>query len=124
MIRPLMGLATGLAGLANMLSAIVPRPNWDLLLGAWPVEIHHGVHKLIVVVGFFLIMLSYGLMRGKYGAWCLAVLLFLLSVLLHILSVGQVLATILTAVFIALLAACFRCFQAKSDIKSCGILML
>jgi phosphatidylglycerol lysyltransferase len=48
-----MGLATGLAGLANMLSAIVPRPNWDMLLGAWPVEIHHGVHKLIVVVGFF-----------------------------------------------------------------------
>ena len=54
-------------------------------------------------------------MRGKSGAWCLAVLLFLLSIVLHILSGGQVLATVLTGVFITLLAACFRCFQAKSD---------
>ncbi len=98
-----------------MLSAIIPRPNWDMLLGAWPVDIHHGVHKLIVVVGFFLIMLSYGLTRGKYGAWCLAVLLLLLSIVLHILNGGQVLPTILTGVLITLLAACFRSFQAKSD---------
>jgi phosphatidylglycerol lysyltransferase len=114
-IRPIMGLATGLAGLANMLFVIVPKPNWDMLLGAWPVDIHHGVHKLIVVVGFFLIMLSYGLTRGKYGAWCIAILLLLLSIVFHILNGGQILPTILTGALIALLAACFRSFRAKSD---------
>ena len=125
-IRPIMGLATGLAGLANMLSVLVPRPNWDMLLGAWPVDIHHGVHKLIVVVGFFLLLLSYGLLRGKYGAWCLTVLLLLLSSVFHILSGGQILGTILTGVFIMLLAACFRSFQAKSDPPSVrrGVLAL
>ena len=104
-----------MVGLANMLSAIASRPSWDMLLGAWPFDIHHGVHKLIVVAGFFLVMLSYGLMRGKYGAWCLAIFLYLLAIILHILSSGQVLATILTGVLFTFLVVCFRSFQAKSD---------
>ena len=55
-IRLIVALATASAGIANMVSAIVPRLNWDVLFGAWPVDAPHGVHKLIVVVGFFLLM--------------------------------------------------------------------
>ncbi len=114
-ICTIMALATGLVGSANMLSAILPRPNWDMLLGAWPLDVHHGVHKLIVIAGFFLLMLSYGLVRGKRGAWRVSFVLLVVSTVLHILSSGQVLMTILTGALIALLATCSRSFKAKSD---------
>src|SRR5258708_25522783 len=113
-ICTIMALATGLVGSANMLSAILPRPNWDMLLGAWPLDVHHGVHKLIVIAGFFLLMLSYGLVRGKRGAWRVSFVLLVVSTVLHILSSGQVLMTILTGALIALLATCSRSFKANS----------
>ncbi len=115
LIRLFIALATGLTGVANMLSAIVPRPNWDTLFGAWPADVHHGVHKLVIVVGFFLLMLLYGLMRGKRGAWWTAIILLLLSAFLHVLSGGQVLTTIMTGALIALLAVFSHSFRARSD---------
>src|SRR6266851_4691174 len=36
-----------------MLTVILPRPNWDVLLGEWPVDTHYGVHKLIVFARHF-----------------------------------------------------------------------
>src|SRR5260370_25976512 len=68
-IRTIMALATGLVGSPNMLSAILPRPNWDMLLGAWPLDLHHGAYTLIVIVGFFLISSSNGLPPGTQQAW-------------------------------------------------------
>ena len=114
-VRLIIVLATGLTGLANMLFVILPRPDWGMMLGAWPLDALHGLYKLTVVVGFFLLMLSYGLARGKRGAWRVAIVLLLLSAFLHILSGGQVLPTIGTGALLALLAVCARCFQAKSD---------
>lgn len=114
-IRSSAALATGLTGAANMLLALFPRPDWDILLGEWPSEVHYGVHKLIVLVSFFLLMLSYGLVRGKQGAWRIAIVLLLLLAALHMLSGGQVFATIIAGAFAVLLAACSRHFQAKSD---------
>ena len=115
LVRPGLGLATGLAGIANMVAAIVPKPNWDMLLGVWPVDTHHGAYKLTVIVGFFLLMLLHGLLRGKREAWCTTVILLLLSVFLHILCGGQVLVTIITGVVLTLLVVSSRSFQARSD---------
>jgi len=98
-----------------MVAAIVPRPNWDMLLGAWPIDIHHGEYKLIVIIGFFLLMLLHGLLRGKRTAWCAAVILLLLSVFLHILCGGQVLAAVITGVALMLLVAFSPSFRARSD---------
>src|SRR5690242_14046570 len=114
-IRFLMGLALGLTGLADMASAIVSKLNWDILLGTWPVDAYHGAPKLTVVVGFFLVMLSYGLMRGKRQAWSTAILLLLLSVFLHILRRGSVLSFIVAIILVTLLLILFRFFRARSD---------
>lgn len=86
-----------------------------MLLGAWPVDMHHGLYKLTVVIGFFLLMLSRALERGKRGAWRVAIILLLMSTLLHMLSGGQVLPTVGTSALVMLLVACSRCFQARSD---------
>ncbi len=114
-IRLIIAVAIGLTGIANMLFAIIPSIDWSMLLGAWPLDTHHGLYKLTVVIGFFLLMLSYGLARGKRGAWRVSIILLLLSASLHILSGGQVLPTVGTCTFVALLAVCSRCFQARSD---------
>lgn len=114
-IRSFLGLITGLVGLANMLAVILPKPSWDALLGQWPVDAHYGVHKVLVVIGFFLVMLSYGMMRGKRQAWVATTILLLLSSFLYILSGGLVLATALTIVLVLVLIVCARHFRAKSD---------
>jgi phosphatidylglycerol lysyltransferase len=114
-VRLAVGLATGLVGIADMLSAIVPKLNWDILLGVWPIVAHHNAQKLTVVVGFFLVMLSYGLIRGKYQAWNIALVLLILSFFLHILRGGSVLATLTALALIIVLSLLFRYFQARSD---------
>ena len=114
-VRLAVGLATGLVGIADMLSAIVPKLNWDILLGVWPIVAHQNAQKLTVVVGFFLVMLSYGLIRGKYQAWNIALVLLILSFFLHILRGGSVLATLAAMALIIVLSLLFRYFQARSD---------
>src|SRR5256885_17201128 len=84
LIRFIIGFATGLVRLADMASVIIPRLNWDILLVTWPLAIPLKVHPMAVGVGFFLVMLSYGLLRGKRQAWRLTVLLLLTSPLLHV----------------------------------------
>src|SRR5215471_759154 len=101
-VRLTIGLATGLMGVADMLSAVVPKLNWDVLLGVWPIVASHSAQKLTVVVGFFLVMLSYGLIRGKHQAWNITLVLLILSFFLHILRGGSVLA-ILTALALTIM---------------------
>src|SRR6266487_154176 len=114
-VRLAIGLATGLVGLADMLSAVIPKLNWDIPLGVWPVVAYHGAQKLTVVVGIFLVMLSYGLIRGKYQAWNITLGLLILSFFLHILRGGSVLAVLTALTLTIVLSVLFRYFQARSD---------
>ena len=114
-VRLAIGLATGLVGIADMLSAVVPKLNWDILLGVWPMLAYQSAQKLTVVVGFFLVMLSYGLIRGKHQAWNITLGLLILSFFLHILRGGSVLATLTALALTIVLSLLFRYFQARSD---------
>jgi phosphatidylglycerol lysyltransferase len=115
-VRYLIALSTGLVGIADMLSAIVPRLNWSILLGAWPILNYRvPAQSFTVVIGFFLIMLSYGLARGKKHAWRITLVLLVLSALLHVRRSGSVLATIVALLLALLLYMLARFFQAKSD---------
>lgn len=115
-IRLMIGLCTGLAGAADMLSAIVPKFSWTMFLGVWPIVDHRvPAQTFTVVVGFFLIMLSYGLARGKRHAWSITLVLLLLSALLHVQRSGSVLATLVALFLAALLYLLARLFQARSD---------
>ena len=114
-VRLTIGLATGLVGVADMLSAVAPKLNWDVLLGVWPIVASHGAQKLTVVVGFFLVMLSYGLIRGKHQAWNITLVLLILSFFLHILRGGSGLAILTALALTIVLALLFRYFQARSD---------
>lgn len=115
-IRYLAGLITGLVGICDMLSSIVPRFTWSFFLGAWPI-INHRVpaQTFTVVIGFFLILLSYGLARGKKHARNITLILLLVSAVLHIQRSGSVLATVVAIVFALVLLTLSRFFQARSD---------
>src|SRR5215469_333414 len=115
MVRLAIGLATGMVGIADMLSAVVPKLNWDLFLGVWPMVVHHGAQKLTVVVGFFLVMLSYGLIRGKYQAWNITLGLLVLSFFLHMLHRELLLPALAALTLTIVLSLLYRYFQAHSD---------
>lgn len=115
-IRYSIGLITGLVGIADMLSAIAPKLNWDIPLGAWPILNHRvPAQTFTVVVGFFLIMLSYGLARGKQHAWLITLALLILSATLHIRRSGSILATVIALLLAILLSILARFFHARSD---------
>jgi phosphatidylglycerol lysyltransferase len=115
-VRYLIGFITSLVGMSDMLSVLVPRSNWDILLGAWPILNHRvSAQSFTVVIGFFLIMLSYGLARGKKHAWRITLVLLILSALLHVRRSGAVLATVVALLLALLLYLLARFFQAKSD---------
>ncbi|HEY4036136.1 MAG TPA: DUF2156 domain-containing protein [Ktedonobacteraceae bacterium] len=115
-IRYLIGLITGLVGIADMLSAMAPKLNWDIPLGAWPILDHRvPAQTFTVVVGFFLIMLSYGLARGKQHAWIITLVLLILSALLHVRRSGSILATVIALLLAILLSILSRFFHARSD---------
>jgi phosphatidylglycerol lysyltransferase len=120
-VHLVIGLATGLVGIVNMLSIIIPKPNLDVLQGAWPVDLHHAIalHKLTLVIGFFLVMLSYGLIRGKYQAWVITLVLLILSFVLHIVQPGSItpklVALTVTLTLTILTSVLYRYFLARSN---------
>lgn len=115
-VRYSIGLITGLVGIADMLSAIAPKLNWDIPLGAWPIVDHRvPAQTFTVVVGFLLIMLSYGLARGKQHAWLITLILLILSALLHVRRSGSILATVMALAIAILLSILARFFHARSD---------
>ena len=121
-VRLAIGLAIGLVGIVNMLYAIV-KPQLEFLQREWPIEIHQGIgYRLMVVIGFFLVMLSYGLIRGKYQAWVITIMLLVLSFVLYTVHgvrkgfiPSTLIALTITLTLSILILALYRYFQARSD---------
>lgn len=111
----MLGTLTGLVGFANLLTIILSREAQNVWLGVWMLDTYNSIHKLLAVIGFFLIMLVPGMMRGKRQAWVATVILLLLSVSLSTLAGRPPLATALIVLLMLLLFICVRHFQAKSD---------
>lgn len=114
-IRRLMAVATALIGLTNMISTLSLRPVWHLLLDAWGLDMHRSMNRLIILSGFFLLMLSPALARGKQGAWLVALLLLFLSLAFHLFFASQFTAVLMTGLLVLLLTVTARCFRARSD---------
>jgi phosphatidylglycerol lysyltransferase len=124
-IRAIAGFVIGLVGLCDMLSAIVPRFNWSAILGDdtwgfflgdWPLLQHRvPAQSFTVIAGFFLLILSYGLARGKKHAWNISLMLLLISALLHVQRSGSYLITAIALVAALVLYLLAPFFRAKSD---------
>lgn len=118
-VRYILAFVTGLVGVSDMLSGFMPKLSWLLQLWSWPMMLSRTqlrAQMLTVAVGFFLIMLSYGLSRGKRQAWGMTIALLLISaIFLHVLRGGSILATIIALALALLIACSARFFRARSD---------
>lgn len=115
MLRQLLALATALVGLTNMLSILSFRPTWHVLLDVWGPDVHRGIARVLILSGFFLLMLSAALARGKQGAWRVSLVLLLLSMALYLLLLNQLGLVVVTGALMLLLMCMERHFRARSD---------
>ncbi len=103
----LLGWLVAIAGLVNLISALIPRPGPTLGLLALiaPGVVTPAAHVLLVPAGVLLLITSRGLTRRSQRAWRLAVGLLGASVLLHVLRGPDYAAAIVTGLMaVALLA--------------------
>jgi phosphatidylglycerol lysyltransferase len=115
--RFLVGLLVGLTGVAEMFSVFAPRLHLGVILDAWPLDLEtaSALRSIAVVVGFLLIMLSRGLMRGKRKAWELTLGLLVLSILFDVMRGTWEGATWGTVLAVVLVGALRPHFRARSD---------
>ena len=113
-VRYLLGSTTALIGGANMLSIILPYADFSPIPSSFLHQKSFAT-PLTIVLGFFLIMLSYGLARGKKQAWLMTMLLLLLSTFVHILQRRFLFEAGIPLVLAGILCLLSRFFQAKSD---------
>ncbi len=114
-IRQLLALATALVGLTNMISLLSFRPMWRVLLDVWGPDVHHGIARVLLLSGFFLLMLSPALARGKQGAWRVSLVLLLLTLALYLLLLNQMVLVFVTGLLMLLLMSAELHFRARSD---------
>lgn len=79
---------TGLMGVLNFLSAILPATaaRLSLLESLFPLEVRHGSRLAAALSAFALLTLSGGLWRRKRTAWLLTVVILAISMVSHLLK--------------------------------------
>jgi len=113
----LLGWLVALAGVADLLSALVPRlgGTLGLLVRVAPHVVTPAAHILLVPAGVLLLITARGLARGNRRAWQLAVGLLGLSVLLQLLRGPDYAAAIVTGLVAMALVARREDFRFSGD---------
>ena len=113
----LLGWLVALAGVADLLSALIPRlgGTLGLLVRVAPHVVTPAAHILLVPAGVLLLITARGLARGNRRAWQLAVGLLGLSVLLQLLRGPDYAAAIVTGLVAMALVARREDFRFSGD---------
>ena len=80
-VRAIIAVIAAALGLADLVSALLPRLRWQPVLEAWLLAVHAHTSALTLVIALFLVLLSYGLLHGKRQAWRIVLALVLASLL-------------------------------------------
>ncbi len=104
-------------GLVGVLSSLIA-PRYPVM--AWlareiPLEVRGGSRMLALILGFALLVLAQGLMRGKRQAWALTVAALGTSSLLHLLKGPDWPEALLAGVLLAVLLAWRDAFRGRTD---------
>lgn len=86
LVRRRAGLATGAVGVVSVVSALTTplRPRLGTLLSIMPVQVPQAAGASLVFVGATLLLLAWGLRRGRSLAWATTVGLLLVATALHL----------------------------------------
>ena len=113
--RYVLGALIFVYGLLNMISTFTPQFQWRVLFEAWPVDTRYHITVASIVVSYFLLVVPYGLIRGKRQTWRITMMLLLTSILLNVLRGGLVILTTIAILLFVLLLIFDYCFEARSD---------
>src|SRR5260370_11305257 len=124
-IRFILALAIALQGVLNGLVALLPlhlgplAPLAPFAPVSWAWRLFSISHDMALFLGFFLVLISVGLARGKRQAWYLAAALLPLSLLAHLLRGSGSFGTLSTLFLLLGLMASQPLFRIKSDPWRC-----
>jgi lysyl-tRNA synthetase, class II len=123
-VRRLLGWATVVGGIGCLL-ALLPGVHHRLGLAATVGDESVRVvgHVASVLVGLALLLLAHQLSRGKQRAWLLAVALFLVTAVAHVIKGPHPIVVAYSLVMVALLIWKRDAFTAKADPGSIGALV-
>lgn len=113
-------VVTALAGIINVLSAVLPAlgDRLALLSGILPLVLRQGARLTTVLSGFGLLLLAGNLWRRKRVAWLLALVLLSISIVSHLLKGLDYEEATLESALVIWLLLLHRRFPARSDLPS------
>jgi lysylphosphatidylglycerol synthetase-like protein (DUF2156 family) len=117
LVRRVAAGALVLAGLANVIVAMVPplRGHLHALLGAIPIGVSRTAAALVALSGVALIMLARGVRRGQRRAWIASVLVLAASIVGHVGRNGALLGVLVSTAVLAFLLVRRADFRGQSD---------
>ncbi len=110
-------LLTVVMGIVNLISATMPAlaERVQAFEPFVPLEVRHGSRLASAVLGFFLIILAYGLSRRKHISWLLALATLSFTLVTHLLKGLDFEEASLALLLIILLLVLRHFFHARSD---------
>lgn len=110
-------LLTVVMGLVNLISAIMPAlaERAQAFEPFIPLVVSHGSRLASVVLGFFLIILAYGLSRRKHVSWLLTLIALSVTLVTHLLKGLDFEEASLALFLIVLLLVLRHAYHARSD---------
>jgi lysylphosphatidylglycerol synthetase-like protein (DUF2156 family) len=117
LVRRVAAGALVLAGLANVVVAMVPplRGHLHALLGAIPIGVSQTAAALVALTGVALIMLARGVRRGQRRAWIASVLVLSASIIGHVGRNGALLGVLVSTAVLIFLLVRRADFRGQSD---------
>ncbi len=127
-LHALFPFATGLLGLLNLASAILPRSRQSIAaLESWlPLEVMQRSRPLMLFAGLALLQVTRSLARRKELAWWVAAIALGASLLSHVGHAFDLHHSLIAALLLAYLVVFRRRFHARSDPRALkwGLLMV
>jgi phosphatidylglycerol lysyltransferase len=116
----IIAILTGLMGMVNLFSAILPELKSRLILleNIIPLEVRQGSRLASALAGFGLLILASSLWRRKRNAWLLTLVILSLSIVTHLIKGLDFEEASLAGALIILLVIFRRDFHAHSDFPS------
>ena len=119
-VRSRASIAIAIAGVADLVSAVLPplRYRLDLMLQVVPLAVPQLAAALVGLSGLGLVALAWGVRKGQRQAWTIAVVLLATSTVLHLLKGVELNDSLLSLLILGYLVSGRHSFRTAVDLPS------
>ena len=125
-VRTRASIAIAVAGVADLVSAVMPplRYRLDLMLQLVPLAVPQIAAALVGLSGLALVALAWGVRKGQRQAWTISVVLLATTTVLHLLKGVELNESLLSLLILAYLVSGRNSFRTAVDLPSRRIAVL